>query len=66
MTVDLSFLHFIITVSVLLFLIVSHYASYQKKRRKYEESFSRQWGLMGFVSKDGRYISRVPSREDKE
>lgn len=65
-TIDLNFLHFIVTVCVLLFLIVSSYANYHKKRRRYDESFSQQWGLVGYVSRDGRYISRVPSKQEDQ
>lgn len=62
MTIDLNFLHFLVTVIVLLFLIVSHTVKYYRQREKFDEAFSRPWGLIGFVNKDGRYISRVPNK----
>lgn len=66
MTVDLDFLHFIVTVVVLIILIVSSASRYHKRVRKFDEALSRPWGLVGFVDKEGRYNSRVPSEMDKE
>lgn len=63
MTVDLNFLHFLVTVIVLLFLIIPRVAQHYKKVNKYDEAFSKPWGLIGFVSKDGEYITRVPSQK---
>jgi len=62
-TVNLSVIHFIATVIVLLFLLVSAAKKWTEREKRADEVMNRQWGLQGYVNGEGRFISRTKDIE---
>jgi len=61
-TVNLSVIHFIATVVVLLILLVSAAKKWTERERRASEVMNKQWGLQGFVNGQGHFVSRTKDK----